>query len=50
MKIDMEWVKGHDKDINNNLADELVNEGRKMKQEGEVIILNTEVSALKRKI
>lgn len=50
MKIDMEWVKGHDKDINNNLADELVNEGRKMEQEGEVIILNTEVSALKRKI
>lgn len=50
MKIDMEWVKGHDKDINNNLADELVNEGRKMEQEGEVIILNTEVRPLKRKI
>lgn len=50
INIDMEWVKGHDKDINNNLADELVNEGRKMKQEGEVIILNTEVSPLKRKI
>lgn len=50
MKIDMEWVKGHDKDINNNLADELVNEGRKMEKEGEVIILNTEVKPLKRKI
>ncbi len=50
MKIDMKWVKGHDKDIHNNMADELVSEGRLLEKEGEVIILNTKINRAKRKI
>lgn len=43
MDISMEWVKGHDKNLMNVLADELVGEGRKMDKEGEVLLLNTEI-------
>lgn len=50
MNIDMEWVKGHDKDIHNNMADDLVSEGRLLEKEGEVIILNTKINSAKIKI
>jgi len=43
MIVDMSWVKGHDLDVNNNLADELVIEGRKMEQDGEVLLLDTDI-------
>lgn len=43
MIIDMSWVKGHHIDEHNNLADELVLEGRKMEQDGEVLLLDTDI-------
>lgn len=43
MIVDMSWIKGHHIDEHNNLADELVLAGRRMEQDGEVLLLDTDI-------